>query len=884
MLILTIPKPTTNLGCLVASSGNTLTVRVPDFELPGYSHQDLANLCLPDGAHLYTEDRTYLVLPLPEDYEAQSRKLIKARKRAGASSETALGTRGQSDVYLFGVALYHNKRDPTMKRGAVQRSMLLLLTEPVVGLFLPVLRECLSQYMETPDTKLLKQLLTSLNKAWASAHELVLWGRKYPLNRPVIRPEAFHGANVAALVQRFQEDTILIWRGILLQYRVLFLGRPAHQVSQLVISAPFLVRPLRDLLMDLHPYVALTDVEPMFKPRYIAGTTNLLFETKSEWYDLLGSLDSGHLVPSARFKDRPLKITPRERKFIRSVLHGIEDKRGEKWVRVQFENFTRRTLDKLINAAFKSREQQLYKRLTDSEMFRSYRERLERGEADVKDAGVGTGTGAEALDKLVRKLDGMSRASPPDKALPGVLFNLNKQLGDLDLLEQVLDAGIVPALQRILEHEQVKASSIKWCALILSQLALSVRGQILILTTPILIRVLDLMDHDLVNVQSAALQCLSKVSTLQIGTAALVSRQVHHRLFALAEDVTQNLQLRTQAAQTLAHIARVTEAPAPAPTFDLSVLPARITGTPDRQLKTYMILVCDSWDAALPDLEPRSSEVEACMAALRGGSLQAAQQQVSALLQTLSASPSCVFELIQAGALPLLVAMAITAPDNVPPTRAALLMIQHMADTHAGRLAFLQAECEGTESSTAAGGGAAGGVGSSKGGEYTLLGALHTLLRILYLPAVTLYLVLRVFEAFVQHPRTAVHLVRLPGFVPDLVQFITKFLDDPTANYLVVPAISILLHLFALLPPEARPALAGSCQPLAGTATYLQSTLEAIAGLTPTDGDGYGDQDADDEVEAAPAASVPIPGALAAWRQFQKLQTTLQAAKTKATT
>jgi hypothetical protein len=83
---------------------------IPDESVP-YS-VNLADMCLPDGAHVYEEDQTYMFLPVKG---TRMRNILEL-------------TEGQNTVY--GLVLFRNKRDSTVKRGAIQKSIVLLASQP----------------------------------------------------------------------------------------------------------------------------------------------------------------------------------------------------------------------------------------------------------------------------------------------------------------------------------------------------------------------------------------------------------------------------------------------------------------------------------------------------------------------------------------------------------------------------------------------------------------------------------------------------------------------------------------------------------------------------------------------------------------------------------
>lgn len=83
-------------------------------------------------------------------------------------------------------------------------------------------------------------------------------------------------------------DIDLFLPHVLLRQRVLFSGQPAGEVGQCCISVPLLVAPLKGFASITQPYVALTEMSKFQTKTYICGSTNALFETKADWFDVLG--------------------------------------------------------------------------------------------------------------------------------------------------------------------------------------------------------------------------------------------------------------------------------------------------------------------------------------------------------------------------------------------------------------------------------------------------------------------------------------------------------------------------------------------------------------------------------------------------------------------
>ena len=65
---------------------------------------------------------------------------------------------------LFGIAYFRNKKDASVKRGAIMKSIVLLSRRPFFSFYLPLLREALRRFMdEAPEPSLLQTLVDSLN-------------------------------------------------------------------------------------------------------------------------------------------------------------------------------------------------------------------------------------------------------------------------------------------------------------------------------------------------------------------------------------------------------------------------------------------------------------------------------------------------------------------------------------------------------------------------------------------------------------------------------------------------------------------------------------------------------------------------------------------------
>eukprot|EP00698_Gefionella_okellyi_P024287 TRINITY_DN851_c0_g4_i2.p1 TRINITY_DN851_c0_g4~~TRINITY_DN851_c0_g4_i2.p1 ORF type:complete len:337 (-),score=41.77 TRINITY_DN851_c0_g4_i2:406-1416(-) len=285
--------------------GNMLSFKYPHFQLLA-SDEELANQCLPDGGHLHKEDWTCLIIQ-PE------------KTNDGGA--------------LYGLAFFRNVRDAAVRRGATQKAMLILAKHPYFNIFEPLLREGLSQYMAGTDAEAPKTLFDALN-ADSPSLQIKIWGQEFSLAIPRLRRDQFGGASLVSLLKRFREQTMVIWYSLLAEQRVLFAGRPAHDVCNACLAAPLLVAPLVGFTEICSPYISLADISPIEKKTYLCGTTNMLFESRQDWYDMIGLVSTG-VVNNPKEK---ILLTSADKQFIKDVLAGLGN--GEQWVRVQFSNFT----------------------------------------------------------------------------------------------------------------------------------------------------------------------------------------------------------------------------------------------------------------------------------------------------------------------------------------------------------------------------------------------------------------------------------------------------------------------------------------------------------------------------------------------------------------
>ncbi|KAJ6237187.1 arf3-interacting protein [Anaeramoeba flamelloides] len=501
--------------------GNTLVKRFPEFKFEKYNYQSLANLVIPDGAHIHKSDHTYLVLD--------------------CSGEKGFPSEACEESYLFGIGIFVCIHDETVRRGAKQSSILLLSKLPYFPLYFPLLKTTLTKYMLDPNISHIKTLYKALNESLQKENQLTLFGETYPLNIPRYQIDEFPGASLIQIVKLFKMDTMILWYAMLLKSRIFVIGQPAGKVSNCVISTPLLVSPLKGFTGLLVPYVALTDVHLIEKKSFIAGSTNPIFSMRPEWCDFVANFATGTVTQN---KEEKMKITGSDRALIKNVLSGVNDNRSESWVRKQFVEYTENFLRSWISGSPKSIHKKYLHNFDQNEMYKKYHnelsERIKLLKPEEKKSPK------DFLDILIDENEELGALEKTK-----TLYNLHTNLVNLTAIEEACDHDGVTTMFQFLGEKSAQVR--KYATGVISQLSLCVKGQLSVLSGPTLKQIVALLDDKMSNVQNAACYCLMKISSLYIGADSLVKRNVHLKLKEIIEKST-DLKLKSTAVQALVHI------------------------------------------------------------------------------------------------------------------------------------------------------------------------------------------------------------------------------------------------------------------------------------------------------------------------------------------
>ncbi|KAJ5069122.1 arf3-interacting protein [Anaeramoeba ignava] len=592
--------------------GNTLTVRYPDFKLKKYDYEYLANLSIPDGAHIHHEDWTYILLDISDDdaFKKEDQKI------------------------LYGLGLFRCVHDETVRRGAIQRSILILSWLPYFSLYLPLLRACLNQYFPSPNKKYIQALYNSLNENLLKENQIKLWGETFPLNIPVLHYDEMAGASLVELIKIFKIDTMILWYALLLQKRILFVGNSANSVGNCVLAAPLLVSPIYGYKEVLAPYISLIDTTAVMKPHFIAGTTNIIFEEKESWSDFLGSFQSTSIIQH----EFNIKITGDDRRHIQNVISGINDNKGEAWVRQQFREYTDSFLYSVLVENQKGSHKKYLPNFIDSDLFKKYF--AEVGHKEDTD-------NIKRPSELINNLENSFDQLPPLEKTK-LIYNLHENLVNLTAIDEACNADGVRIVSEKLKEKSPQIR--KYSTAIIAQMALCVKGQIAILSGPTFETILSLLNDTMSNVKNAACYCLMKISSLYIGAVYLVQHNVHSTISQMIFGTT-DLKLKSSAVRMLVNI--------------YSFLPNTLRLNTQEFQKEFdskdpiyisnLMLLFDLWEQNIPNEEELiSSKIKEQIEGLKSESMETRVLSTTYLLSELSANPNLVLELILANGIEIL--------------------------------------------------------------------------------------------------------------------------------------------------------------------------------------------------------------------------------------
>eukprot|EP01099_Mayorella_cantabrigiensis_P004156 TRINITY_DN3120_c0_g1_i1.p1 TRINITY_DN3120_c0_g1~~TRINITY_DN3120_c0_g1_i1.p1 ORF type:complete len:804 (-),score=167.33 TRINITY_DN3120_c0_g1_i1:61-2472(-) len=495
---------------------------------------------------------------------------------------------------------------------------------------------------------------------------------------PLLKEDRYDGVSVTELVQRFGSDTMVFWYGALLGKRIIFCGSPAWAVCNCCLAVPLLAGPLTGFSSVIMPYISLPDIARILeKSTYICGVTNPIFETKTEWYDILGSFSTGVV------SNDNIKPSSSDRQFMKAVLSGLQENKGESWVRQQFHNYTKDFLKALEEDKLRHQWKKFLTNFKENPIYIKYRAKLQPTEmADQR-----------SPREFVLSLKNNPGAEVQDKTK--LLFELQKQLGDLNALEEVCDADGVAVIATLLSESSAQLR--KYSTAVLAQLANCLKGQIAMISAGLLPKLSSMINDIHPNVANGACHCLLQISQLYIGVHALIKAGVTEALFQIICSDSENLVLKTRATQTLQQIYQYApQTPKPA---DISAFrKQQRSNTSDKVYWTALHQLFDLWQEISPYsspgslFEPSAAQYLPGLKAMKKISdeitmedIETREQATFNLHSSLSREPEILLGLVYEDLVSLVVKNIKLVPFSHRLSRESFAILTIVADTTIGR-------------------------------------------------------------------------------------------------------------------------------------------------------------------------------------------------------
>jgi len=627
--------------------------------------------------------------------------------------------------------------------------------------------------------------------------QLNLWGETYPINLRVLEEDQFEGASLVELIKHFQLDTIIIWYCMLLQRRILFVGQPAREVGNCCLAAPLLVRPMTGWTRLITPYVALTDISPVMRSTYICGSTNLLFETKTEWWDALGSFSSGCVI-----NNLGIRASRRDIPFMKNVISGINDNRGEEWVRDQFLQYTGEFLQDLESDRLKKDHRKYFANFKESNLYLNHKTQVIM---HVQTSGSQQAPTA-VFTQLKESLETPDTATKAQQTK--MLYSLSTTLKDLSQIEEVCNLDGVATVAQILN--EANSQMRKYAVTILAQLGLSLSGQIAMMSDQVLTKVIKMLEDPMPNVANAACYCLLKISTLFIGVQTLVTHDVTAVLTKLLCDPESILMMKTRCAATLLQIYRF--APnTPKPPGLKKYLHSQLK-SPDKTYKLTILQLLDQWAEELPQI-PISAEVnrwiQSLQATVDGDSASSLETRIAAsdlVLSDLVKSPEKRLEFVEAGGVEAVLENAKLSDPSYRLSRYSFSLLSIVADSNFGRKKILR---------------------------YRVVEHAVQLLQDKDKPPLFLFSVVRFLEVCAQHKDTGAFFMESAG-VATLIAFL-EHCHSTKQTLLCIPALGTLRYLMIFFDSSI-------VDEVRNNANTVKLLYELLIETTESDGDQSGNR------------------------------------------
>eukprot|EP01132_Coremiostelium_polycephalum_P009632 gene9632-11805_t len=280
--------------------------------------------------------------------------------------------------FLYCLNYLNNQKDDSVRRGAIVKSLAVCTTHQFIHILKPFMVLAIQKYFSSPSLDVIVELYNSLNSLDMStlpalndiqkhilrsspdrnkhnhSTTITYLGNKMPVHIPITHfPDEVGDYKIISLVQKFGNDIMKIFNGILSQKRIIFLGYgcSSSEVCNYVLAACSMVcPPLKGIRERCFPYTNLCYLDFLTVPGYITGVTNPMFEEHPEWWDILCNISTGKVIINPNLvPEVPDKFLQYDNDFMAEVNYNISSHYGEDKIKSLFQEYSQHIVDMALD-------------------------------------------------------------------------------------------------------------------------------------------------------------------------------------------------------------------------------------------------------------------------------------------------------------------------------------------------------------------------------------------------------------------------------------------------------------------------------------------------------------------------------------------------------
>ena len=281
--------------------------------------------------------------------------------------------------FLYCMNLVRTKHNAEWTRGARVKSLAICSKHQYMHVFKPLLILALEQYFATPEVAVIEDLYNAINSMdlksipnYSLAEKKLLRASMSDFSVPMVHPthvnygptkipvkvpltmlpDEVSEQSIVPLIAKFGDQLMTIYNALLLERRVIFLGygHPAGEVCDAVLGAMSMVSPpLPAVIRRTFPYTNLVNLDFLQLSAFCAGTTNLIFQQREDWWDILCDLETGKVTLSPRMlqekKDSPMGHSAMDSELFSEVMFAVENHYSASKILSIFQAYTQFNVD-----------------------------------------------------------------------------------------------------------------------------------------------------------------------------------------------------------------------------------------------------------------------------------------------------------------------------------------------------------------------------------------------------------------------------------------------------------------------------------------------------------------------------------------------------------